>query len=118
MNPLYGIKRRLYRGGRPGPLARGINWIQRLQHSSGLLVPRYAVTLDVQAARGQAVLHRRGSEKVQLTEVPVADRPPILRHYLAVAPGARPHFPVDRGASDTAFAGIADRYPVFRIAAR
>ncbi|MFC3965317.1 nitroreductase/quinone reductase family protein [Nocardia jiangsuensis] len=70
---------------------------------------------NVAAAHGHAALYRRGREAVQLTEVPAADRAPILRRYLAVAPGARPHFPVDRRAPLSEFERIASRYPVFRI---
>jgi hypothetical protein len=150
---LYDVKRWMYRRDRPGALARGINWIAKLQHSSGVLDPRYAMTLEVtgrrtgrqvklpvavveydgarylvsmlgpdanwvrnaRAAGGRAVLYRRGREAVRLEEVDVADRPPILRRYLAIAPGARPHFPIDRHAPEAAFATIAARYPVFRI---
>ncbi|WP_218004157.1 nitroreductase/quinone reductase family protein [Nocardia araoensis] len=70
---------------------------------------------NVSAAQGRAFLHRRGREAVRLTEVEVGERAPILRRYLAVAPGARPHFPIDRTASLDEFARIADQYPVFRV---
>ncbi|WP_433567274.1 nitroreductase/quinone reductase family protein [Nocardia sp. CA-151230] len=70
---------------------------------------------NVRAAEGRAVLHRRGSETVQLVEVPPDARAPVLRRYLAVALGARPHFPIDRKAPLAEFEKIADRYPVFRI---
>lgn len=48
------------------------------------------------------------------TESP-ADRPPILRRYLEVAPGGRPHIPVDRRAPLADFEQVATEYPVFRI---
>lgn len=70
---------------------------------------------NVRAAGGHAVLVRRAREPVLLEKVDVADRPPILRAYLAIAPGARPHIPVDRRAPLAEFAAIAARYPVFRI---
>jgi len=70
---------------------------------------------NVRAADGRAVLHRRGSETVQLEEVEPGERAPILRRYLDIAPGARPHFPIDRRSAPAEFAAIADRYPVFRI---
>jgi len=41
----------------------------------------------------------------------------ILRRYLQVAPGARPHIPVDRRAPLVEFEQIAARYPVFGIRA-
>ncbi|MEV4695783.1 nitroreductase/quinone reductase family protein, partial [Micromonospora echinospora] len=45
---------------------------------------------NVRAAGGRVVLRRRRREPVRLVEVPVAQRPPILRRHLALAPGARP----------------------------
>jgi deazaflavin-dependent oxidoreductase (nitroreductase family) len=73
---------------------------------------------NVRAAGGRAVMCRRGREPVHLEEIEPAERAPILRRYLAVAPGARPHTPVDRDAPLERFAEIADRYPVFRITPR
>jgi deazaflavin-dependent oxidoreductase (nitroreductase family) len=70
---------------------------------------------NVRAAHGQAVLRHGRSEPVRLTEVDPNDRAPILRRYLDLAPGARPHIPVERKAPLPEFAGIADRYPVFRV---
>jgi hypothetical protein len=71
---LYDVKRWMYRGGRPGRLAKAMNWMS--------------------AVRARA---------------------PILRRYLALAPGARPHVPVDRRASLEQFARVAGAFPVFRI---
>jgi hypothetical protein len=73
---------------------------------------------NVRAAHGQAVLCHGNRESVQLTEVASSDRAPILRRYLAVAPGARPHFPIDRHAPIEDFEKIATDYPVFRILPR
>ncbi|HEU0237937.1 MAG TPA: nitroreductase family deazaflavin-dependent oxidoreductase [Micromonosporaceae bacterium] len=70
---------------------------------------------NVRAAGGRAVLRHGRSEPVRLVEVDPALRAPILRRYLELAPGARPHMPVDRNSSDEAFAAVADRYPVFRV---
>jgi len=81
----------------------------------GMLGPQTNWARNVRAAGGHAVLRHGGREAVVLTEVPAADRPPILRDYLEVAPGARPHFPVHRGASVEAFVPIAGDYPVFRV---
>src|SRR4029450_12040784 len=44
-------------------------------------------------------------------------RPPILRRYLACAPGARAHVAVDRHAPLDEFARVAPQVPVFRIVA-
>jgi hypothetical protein len=73
---------------------------------------------NVRAAGGHAVLCHGRREPVQLDEVDVAARAPILRRYLELAPGARPHIPVDRRAPLSDFTRIAPRYPVFRIRAR
>lgn len=70
---------------------------------------------NVRAAHGKAVLLRRGGHPVRLVEVPADERSVILRRYLEVAPGARPHIPVPRTASLSEFQQVAHRYPVFRI---
>jgi deazaflavin-dependent oxidoreductase (nitroreductase family) len=70
---------------------------------------------NVRAAGGVAVLRHGRREAVVLEEVEVADRAPIIKRYLEVAPGGRPHIPVDRRAPLAEFEEIADRYPVFRI---
>ncbi len=67
------------------------------------------------AADGRAVLRHGRREQVRLVEVDPAARPAILRRYLQVAPGARPHIPVDRRAPLTQFERIASGYPTFRI---
>jgi hypothetical protein len=72
---------------------------------------------NVRAAGGLAVLRHGRREAVQLDEVDPDARAPILRRYLAVAPGARPHLPVDPRAPLAEFDRIAARYPVFRITA-
>jgi polyisoprenoid-binding protein YceI len=70
---------------------------------------------NVRAADGRAVLRRRGATECQLAEVPVSERAPIIKRYLARVPGARPHVPVDRRAPVADFEAIAARYPVFRV---
>ena len=82
-------------------LGEGCNWVR-----------------NVRAAGGAAVLRRGRVERVQLVEVPVAQRARVIKRYLDVAPGARPHIPVDRSADISGFEAIAARYPVFRITAR
>ena len=52
---------------------------------------------------------------MRLQEVSPSDRAPILRRYLQVAPGARPHIPVGRTAPLADFERVSRRYPVFRI---
>lgn len=70
---------------------------------------------NVRAANGAAILCHGRRRPVRLVEVPVADRAPILRRYLAVAPGARAHLPVGRSEPLAQFERIAAAYPVFRI---
>jgi hypothetical protein len=70
---------------------------------------------NVRAAGGRAVLRHHGREAILLAETDPGVRPPILRRYLQLAPGARAHLPVDRRAPREEFARIAERYPVFRI---
>jgi deazaflavin-dependent oxidoreductase (nitroreductase family) len=70
---------------------------------------------NVRAARGQAVLRHGRREPVLLEEVDPRARAPILQRYLNVAPGARPHIPVDRRAPLAEFEQIAPQYPVFLV---
>jgi flavin-dependent dehydrogenase len=70
---------------------------------------------NVKATAGRAVLRHGRTERVQLEEVPVERRAPILKIYLRRAPGARPHLPVDKDAPLEHFAAIAARFPVFRV---
>ncbi|TDE89718.1 nitroreductase family deazaflavin-dependent oxidoreductase [Occultella glacieicola] len=71
---------------------------------------------NVEATGARATLRRRGrSVRVRLEPVPVAERAPILRRYLAVARGARPHLAVSPEAPLTEFARIAANHPTFRV---
>jgi deazaflavin-dependent oxidoreductase (nitroreductase family) len=72
---------------------------------------------NVRAAGGRAVLRRGRRETVHLVEVDPGDRALILQRYLEIAPGARPHIPVDRRAPVAEFEQIAAQYPVFRVRA-
>lgn len=71
---------------------------------------------NVRAADGWAVLRHGRRERVRLEEVPIEQRAPILQRYLQLAPGARPHIPVDRTAPVEHFERVAPDIPVFRIA--
>jgi hypothetical protein len=79
-------------------LGANVNWVRNLK-----------------AADGRAVLRHGRRESVHLQEVEPGYRAPILRRYLQVAPGARPHISADRTAPLTEFARIAADYPVCRI---
>ena len=70
---------------------------------------------NVRAADGRATLRHRRAVACRLVEVPVSQRPPIIRRHLEKAPGARPHIPVGQHAPMADFGAIAWRYPVFRV---
>jgi uncharacterized surface protein with fasciclin (FAS1) repeats len=147
------IKRWLYRGGRPGAVARAINRAFAAFHGAGA-GPQSWVTLEVlgrksgrttafpvvvvfrggerflvsmlgddaawvrnvEAAGGAAMVRHGGAEVVRLEPVPALERAPILKAYLYAAPGARPHVPVAMDAPLAEFAGIAAKFPVYRVA--
>jgi len=70
---------------------------------------------NVRAASGRAALRSAGLEAVQLEEVPIERRAPILKAYLQRATGARPHVPIDKDAPLEDFETVAAAFPVFRI---
>ena len=70
---------------------------------------------NVRAANGQAQLRHGRTEQVLLEEVEVSQRAPILKAYLKIAPGARPHILVDKDAPVAEFEKIAAEFPVFKI---
>jgi len=70
---------------------------------------------NVRAAGGRAVLRSGSREEVQLAEVPIDQRAPILKTYLQRAPGARPHIPVDKDAPLAEFEKVAAAFPVFLV---
>ena len=70
---------------------------------------------NLRAAGGRAVLRHRVRETVRLEEVDPRARAPILQRYLRIAPGARPHIPLDWRAPLADFEEIAAQYPMFRV---
>ena len=70
---------------------------------------------NIQAAGGRARLRHGISEQVFLQEVDISQRAPILKAYLQLAPGARPHISVSKDAPISEFEKIASKYPVFRL---
>ena len=82
-------------------LGERANWVRNVEASGGLVTLRHG---------------RR--EEVRLEALDADRRAPVLKAYLKRAPGARPHFPVDKDAPLGEFERIADRYPVFRVVAR
>ncbi len=70
---------------------------------------------NLKAAGGKARLRHGGSEEVLLEEVAVSQRASILKEYLRLAPGARPHIPINKDAPLSEFEKIAAQVPVFRV---
>jgi hypothetical protein len=73
----------------------------------------------VRAARAdpEATIVKLRRRRVNLTEVPVADRAPIIQAFLRVAPGGRPHIGLGADASIKDCEAVAGRHPVFRVVA-
>jgi hypothetical protein len=70
---------------------------------------------NLRAAGGKATLRHGRVEQVLLEEVPVEARPALLKAYLQIAPGARPHVSVDKDAPLEDFEKAAAAYPVFKV---
>ena len=70
---------------------------------------------NIKAAEGKALLRHGIAEHVRLVDVNANQRAPILKAYLQIAPGARPHIPVSKDAPLAAFEQIAAEYPVFKL---
>jgi NADPH:quinone reductase len=70
---------------------------------------------NVRASDGEAFIKRGQARKVRLTEVPTAQRAPILKAWCQVATSGRKHLPIAPDAPVRAFEAIAADYPVFRI---
>jgi len=148
----YRGKQWLYRGQRPGWIAKIFNrmWaikasknalpnglvaLEVIGRKSGRVISfplvmvtedgqRYLISMlgdntqwvrNVRATGGKAVLRRGGYEDVHLEEIPIDQRAPILKAYLQVASGARPHVPMDKDAPLAEFEKIAAEFPVFRL---
>ncbi len=79
-------------------LGEGSNWVR-----------------NVRSAGGKARLLHGIREPVLLEEIDVRLRAPILKAYLRLAPGARPHIPVSKDAPLSEFEKRAPAYPVFRV---
>jgi hypothetical protein len=70
---------------------------------------------NVRASGGDAVLLHGRRRPVHLVEVPVEQRAPIIRRYLLLAWGARPHMPVTWHSPRRGVEAVAADYPVFRV---
>lgn len=70
---------------------------------------------NLRAAGGKAVLKHGAREEILLEDVDISQRAALIKAYLQVAPGARPHIPVEKDAPLEAFEQIAPIIPVFKI---
>lgn len=70
---------------------------------------------NLQAADGKAILRHGKTERIVLEQVDVHQRAPIIKSYLQIAPGARPHIPVDKDAPIAEFETIVAKFPVFKV---
>lgn len=85
------------------------------QYLVSMLGERSGWVPNIRAAGGRATLKHGRRREVDLVEVPVDERAPILKAYIARAPGARPHFAQSPADPVEAFEAVAGEYPVFRI---
>jgi deazaflavin-dependent oxidoreductase (nitroreductase family) len=72
---------------------------------------------NIKAAGGKAWLRHGIREEVVLEEVDAGQRASILKAYLQLAPGARPHMKISKDAPISEIEKIASKYPVFRLKA-
>ncbi len=82
------------------------------------LVAPYGERSWVKNARAAGwVEFRRGraSQRVEVSELPADDRAPIHRAYVERVPVVAKFFDAERGSPVEAYAGEADRHPVFRL---
>lgn len=70
---------------------------------------------NIQAANGRATIIHGSREEVLLESVEIDQRAPILKAYLQIAPGARPHIPVNKDAPVIEFDQIAGNFPVYKL---
>ena len=73
---------------------------------------------NVKAAGGDVILRHGHREEVHLETVGADRRAPVLKAYLARAPGARPHLPIHKDAPLSEFQQVASEFPVFRVVPR
>lgn len=70
---------------------------------------------NIRSANGRAELIHGIREHVMLVEVEPQERAPIIKAYLQIAPGARPHIPISKDAPIVEFEKIVTGFPVFRL---
>ena len=108
--------------GRTSGLARKVPvTLVELDGKQYLVAPRGETewVRNVRADQGLATFHRGGSENVLLTEVPEADRAPIIQKYLGEnAMATKASFGIEPDAPIEEFQRIAGNHPVFLVEPR
>ena len=92
-----------------------VAWIDDQRYLVSMLGDDAQWVRNVRAADGKAAIRSGGRSEVRLEEIPTEQRAPIIKAYLQVAPGARPHIPVDKDAPLSEFEAIVADFPAFRI---
>lgn len=85
-----------------------------------LVAPRGETNWVLNARAARRITLRKGGHRQEFAvrELAAAERPPFLRAYLdRFAPTVQRYFPIGRGAAESAFVPIANRYPVFELMA-
>ena len=95
------------------PLAMAV--VDGERYLVSMLGPEANWVQNLKSAGYQATLRHGITERIHLQEIEVAKRPPILKAYLKIAPGARPHIPVSMDAPPAEYEAVAADYPVFRV---
>jgi deazaflavin-dependent oxidoreductase (nitroreductase family) len=103
------------RTGRPTRFPLGMADLDGQWYLVSMLGERCNWVRNVRAAGGHAVLIHRRRRRVLLVDVEASQRPRILRRYLQVVPGGRPHVPVAPDAPVASFEAIAVDYPTFLV---
>jgi len=101
--------------GRPRRFPLGVATVDSERYLVSMLGERCNWVANVRAAGGRARLLHGAAEPVRLIEIPVEQRPLLIKAYVQQVPGGRPHIPVDYDAPADAFVSTADRYSVFRV---
>lgn len=101
--------------GRPIRFPLAMLIVNRERYLISMLGKNANWVLNLKASNGKARLIHGVREDVILEEVDCAQRAPLIKAYLQIAPGARPHIPVNKDAVISEFEKIASEYPVFRV---
>lgn len=106
------------RGRKSGQLRTAVISVVTYEGDRYLVAPRGNTewSRNVKAANGDASLLRKGREKVHLEEVPVDQRAPIIKAYIAEnASATKAYFGVEPDDPIENFERIAPDHPTFKV---